>query len=86
MRCQRKLKNKFVTGNWAQGAVRKVIDNHMAICLNKWKMTICVNVFLTSRIWDDAFWPIYKKPIPATVNLADDSILIGEEISTAALG
>ena len=78
------IKTEIKAGNWAQGAVRRVIDKHIALFAQM------EDDYLRERVAD---LKDLGRRILATLQeddashreLSPDSILIGEEISTAAL-
>ncbi len=78
------IKAEIKAGNWAQGAVRRVIDKHIAL------FSQMEDDYLRERVAD---LKDLGRRILATLQeddanhreLSPDSILIGEEISTAAL-
>lgn len=78
------IKELIREGNWAQGAVRIVIDNHIAL------FSQMEDDYLRERVSDlkDLGRRILASLQEADAShreLTDESILIGEEISTAAL-
>ena len=78
------IKAKIREGNWAQGAVRIVIDNHIALFAQM------DDDYLRERVSDlkdlgRRILAFLQEADASHRELTEESILIGEEISTAAL-
>ena len=78
------IKDHIRTGSWAQGAVRKVIDKHVALFAQM------EDDYLRERVSDlkdlgRRILACLQENDSSHRELSPDSILIGEEISTAAL-
>lgn len=78
------IKDHIRTGSWAQGAVRKVIDKHVALFAQM------EDDYLRERVSDlkdlgRRILACLQEADSSHRELSPDSILIGEEISTAAL-
>ena len=78
------IKDHIRTGSWAQGAVRKVIDKHVALFAQM------EDDYLRERVSDlkdlgRRILACLQEADSSRRELSPDSILIGEEISTAAL-
>lgn len=78
------IKDHIRTGSWAQGAVRKVIDKHIALFAQM------EDDYLRERVSDlkdlgRRILACLQENDSSHRELSPDSILIGEEISTAAL-
>ena len=78
------IKDHIRAGSWAQGAVRKVIDKHVALFAQM------EDDYLRERVSDlkdlgRRILASLQESDPSHRELSPDSILIGEEISTAAL-
>ena len=78
------IKDHIRTGSWAQGAVRKVIDKHIALFAQM------EDDYLRERVSDlkdlgRRILACLQEADSSHRELSPDSILIGEEISTAAL-
>lgn len=78
------IKEQIRNGNWAQGAVRRVIDKHVAIFAQM------EDDYLRERVSDlkdlgRRILASLQASDPSHREIIDKSILIGEEISTAAL-
>ena len=78
------IKELIREGNWAQGAVRIVIDNHIALFAQM------EDDYLRERVADlkdlgRRILAFLQEADSSHRELTDESILIGEEISTAAL-
>ena len=83
---QRKLK-EIPHGSWAQEVQCVSSSIITSICLNRWKMTISVNVSrgLKKDLRTTDFG-LFAEADSSHRELTDESILIGEEISTGSLG